>query len=105
MRRFVMAGVWTLVYASVAWADQVTLSWLPVTGAVSYKVFQSDDQGFTWTAVGTPAVNSLSLDVPGDKLILFRVSAVKDGLEGATTDKGAWYHGGWRLGPQQLTAR
>lgn len=92
-----------LFSTSLAYADAVTFNWSTVTGATSYKLYQSADLGVTWTVIVTTGTPPISLNVPADKLYLYRVSAINATGETIQTSHGTWYNGLWETAPKQLT--
>lgn len=88
-----------------AYADAVTFNWSKVANATSYKLYQSSDLGVTWVMIGTGLVPPVSILVPADKLLLFRVSAVNSLGETINMSSGSWYNGLFDLAPKQLTTQ
>ena len=61
--------------AAPAWAWTATYSWSPATGATSYKVEKTVDQGATWTLVASPTAPTYAYTGTEPGLVLFRISA------------------------------
>ena len=74
-------------------AADVTLKWDPVTGATGYRVYQSLDNGTTWSAsvdVGN-VTQRVFTGVSETAMVLFRVSAYNAVGEAVRFEAGAWY--------------
>lgn len=102
MRKLMVTLALIFAFSSVAIADALTFGWLTVTGATSYKIYQSGDLGVTWTLIGTVPAPPATIVVPADKLYIFRVSAVNATQEVINTSRGAWYNGVWETTPRQF---
>ena len=76
MRRILTTAL-ILILAAVtpAWAWTATYSWSPATGATSYKVEKTVDQGATWTLVANPTSPTYAYTGTEAGLVLFRISA------------------------------
>lgn len=85
------------------WADQVTITWFSVNNATSYNVYQSTDNGATFTKVQTTLTNQAIVIVPATGLVLFRISAMNGSTEVTRKDAGVWYDGSFRDGVQDTT--
>ncbi len=88
-----MAILAVLVGYQAAQAADVTLRWDASAGATSYKVYQSLDNGLTWSIgvdVGN-VVQTTITGVPETGLVMFLVSAIKGGVESLPVWRGAWY--------------
>lgn len=95
MKKFIFL---LLFFPALCQSAEVGMAWGPVDGASGYKVYQSVDQGKTWTELATvaePAYDAHS--VPDTGLVLFRVSAVGPSGESISREKGAWYCGDFKL--------
>ena len=86
-------------------ADSITVSWESAPGSDGYRIYQSVDSGATWTVAASPVTPPTILEVPGDKLVLLRVSAVKGERESVNESRGAWYYGALRGWPVALAVR
>jgi hypothetical protein len=101
VKKFIL--VWALcMIPNWLWAANLTLTWTPVTGATGYTLYQSSDGGVTWTKGPTAAAPPMAVQVPDDKLILFRLSATNATQETINYTKGAWYDGALNLAPTGL---
>ena len=98
----VLFSMLSIAFAGTAIGAEVTLAWTGSPGATSYRIYQSVDQGQTWTvAIDSvpqpdpfPANGEVSVkveNVPEDTLVLFKAGAVRGADEFPTPDKGAWY--------------
>ena len=105
MRKRVFGAVAFLLFPSWVWAVTVTLQWQPVAGATQYTVYQSVDQGTTWTTATTATTNNASIDAPETGLVLFRVSAKNDVGETINFDRGAWFDAKWSRIPGKLAVQ
>ena len=99
----VVAGLLALCFRNLALADQVVLSWPPVASASTYVIYSSVDQGQNWVKLIETASATVTYDAPGDKLVLFRVSAKNPQGESIAVTKGVWYNGAWSQVPSRLT--
>ena len=82
-----------LCLSSLATAADVTLKWDPVTGATGYKVYQSVDNGTTWSAatdVGN-VTQRVFTGVSETTMVLFRVGAYNATGDAVRFEAGAWY--------------
>lgn len=86
----VLAGILCCLIPAVAYARPYTLTWNAMAGATSYRLYQSTDQGASWTKVYDGASNQATVDVTGTTLVLFRASAINSVGEAIRTDAGAW---------------
>ena len=93
----IAALLWLLLKASGVLAADVNLSWDVAAGADTYTVYQSTDNGATWTAAasGVMTTSTTIAGVPDSGLVLFRVSAVNSVAEAIKLNSGAWYNGDW----------
>jgi len=92
------AGLALLLLPNLGWAADIPLAWDSVTGADSYIVEMSTDQGQTWSESRNATNASLIwTDAPDTGLLLFRVSAVNEQGQATRTESGAWYCGDWDL--------
>ncbi len=84
-----------ILVSSFALADSVTLKWDASTGATSYKLYTSIDQGVTWgTGLDVGNVTQYVMaSVPGNVSVMFKVSALNGTVESVTHWMGAWYDG------------
>ncbi len=95
MRKTLLIIAIIFLSSSWAFADSVTLKWDPSTGATSYKLYTSLDQGITWSAgvdVGN-VTQYIMTNVPGNVFVMFKVSALNGVAESVTHWMGAWYDG------------
>ena len=85
----------TLLFATTAFAADVTLLWDAVPNATSYKIYSSTDMGATWdTGIDTNgAAEYLMVGVSDEGKVLFRVSAYNEHGESIRYTAGAWYCG------------
>ena len=81
---------WLLSHAAT-----VNLVWDPVTGATTYRIYSSADQGATWAQVIEVATPTAQVTAPDAGLILYRASAVNSQGEAVRMEFGAWYNGTW----------
>lgn len=102
MRKLLVWIVLMVGLSTPAWADALTFTWIPSAGATSYKLYQSADLGVTWTVVVTVGAPPAVVNVPTDKLYLFRVSAINTAGEAVQQSKGAWYNGLWDTAPRSM---
>jgi hypothetical protein len=83
--------------AGTALADQVSVSWEPVSGATGYKLQISTDNGTTWTdLVDAGPETSLRVEVPSTGLVLIRAVSYNDRHTAIRYEYGAWYCGDWK---------
>jgi F0F1-type ATP synthase membrane subunit a len=80
-------------------AADVPLAWDAATGATSYKLQMSLDQGVTWPQEKTVTTGTTYtwVGVPDTGLVLFRAISVNSQGVAMRTEAGAWYNGTWRL--------
>lgn len=81
-----------LATAAPAFAWTATYSWAPSTGATSYKLEKSADNGSTWTVVNA-AIATTSFAYTGTEpaLVLFRVSACNSNGCTVRSGDGFWH--------------
>lgn len=88
-----------VLFASIAYSADVTLTWDASDGAIGYKVYISVDNGVTWTEardVENILICTLT-NVPDKGLLLFKVSAYNANGEAVRDWSGAWFNGDWKL--------
>ena len=86
-----------LSLSPAVWAIDNTLRWLPAQGAEGYKIYQSTDNGTTWSPpvdVGNVTETTLT-NVPESGLVLYKVSAYNALQETITEWQGAWFNALW----------
>jgi len=96
MPKYIIAFISLLILTTVDLrAADVELQWDPVSGATTYAVESSVDQGVTWggrqDAGGEDTVH-IYTGTPEDGLVLFRVMAQNSQQEAIRTHSGAWYN-------------
>ena len=94
MKKIILLAI-ALVFISIpAFAADVKLAWDPVTGAASYKIYMSTDQGVTWTSgINVGNVTTYTYTGVSDTVqVLFKASAI--GPNGAES-VGHWYGVFW----------
>jgi hypothetical protein len=82
-----------LLLPLIAFAADVSLRWESVPGATGYKIYMSIDNCATWLApkdVGNVLIYVYA-GVPDDKLVHFKGSAYRPGLETMTNHMGAFW--------------
>lgn len=81
-----------------AYPADLTLAWDPVSGAETYRLYQSTDGGGTWASVASVAAptTQVRIVVSDDRLILLRISATDARGESMRWETGVFYHGGWQ---------
>ena len=89
-----LAGL--LGVALPAWAWTATYSWSPATGATSYKVEKTVDQGATWTLVASPTTPTYAYTGTETGLVLFRVSACNANGCTVRSADGLWHNEAWQ---------
>jgi len=75
-------------------AADFTLKWDPVANVTGYRVYQSIDQGATWTQtadVPAPTTDYRVLGAPDDQLIFYRVSSYTATAESSPSWRGVWF--------------
>lgn len=99
MKRVILAVVFIFMVASLARAADVSLSWDAVTGATSYRIQMSIDQGATWPTerIVTSGTTFVWTAAPDAGLLLFRAVSYNAAGNTIRTDAGAWYNGSWKL--------
>jgi hypothetical protein len=103
MRKFIglviaFALAMMMVGASIALGDDVVLSWNAATGAASYKIQMSIDQGVTW-ATERPVPSGTTFiwtGAPATGLVLFRVVSINSAGQAIRTDAGVWKNNSWK---------
>src|SRR5258708_6078475 len=93
MVRKLLTALAIVLVPVIGLADTITLSWDGVPEATQYAVYQSLDGALTWAKVATIRNTAISIEVPGDRLVIFRIGAQISGAETPTLDKGSWYFG------------
>lgn len=98
--RILLAVVFLLLSSGVAQAWTASYSWAPATGATSYKVEKSVDNGATWTVVSA-TLASPTLNYTGSEaaLVLFRVSNCNSNGCTVRPGDGWWHNEGWTPPP------
>jgi hypothetical protein len=88
-----------LLLSASAMAADVRLDWDASTGATGYKISMSTDLGATWqTPVDAGMTKPFTyLNVPEDKMIIFKVAAYNTGTDEWNNYAGAWYDHRLRL--------
>jgi hypothetical protein len=92
-----------ILSASLAAAGEVTLQWNESTGATSYPISMSVDNGATWAEIAevAPAANctggrcALIYTAPDNQFVLFRYGARNAVGDAVRYREGAWHHSGW----------
>lgn len=87
-----------IIFAVLFWftpskAADVTLDWDAVPGATGYKIQMSTDMGVTWSAPVDAGTTKpyVYVNVPEDRLIMFRASAYNTAAEAINKYAGVWY--------------
>lgn len=97
--RWSMRGVFVIALvvlgALVSQAATVSLTWNPVVGAITYRIYASGDQGVTWAQVAEVPGPTAQIVAPNAGLILYRASAMNAQGETIRMEFGAWYNGTW----------
>ncbi len=94
MKKFFLTLAFLMLMPLSAMAADVNISWDASTNATGYNVYQSIDNGVTWTLnadVGN--VTYATVIAPDSGLTLFRVSAYNATGEVIRTEAGVWYNG------------
>ncbi len=88
-----------LLIAVPAFPADVSLSWDAATGATSYKIQMSTDQGATWpTERAVPSGTTFVWTAaPDTGLLLFRAVSINAAGSTIRTDAGVWFNGAWKL--------
>lgn len=93
--RAILIGLVIALSAITAHAGTLVVQWDTVTGA-TYRVYQSIDQGATWTKIAETTSMPVSLTLADNVLVLLRASTVVGGVEAVRTETGIWYDGRMR---------
>jgi hypothetical protein len=89
-----------LLIPVVCFSASADLLWHAVPGATGYKIWQSVNNGVSWTMVkdvsGGTVVTTTLTNVPDTGLVLFRFSAYSAQNETIRMDAGVWFNGTWK---------
>jgi len=99
MRIILTIIAWFMLITAVQ-AGDVALSWDAGVNVTGYKVYQSVDQGTTWTIVADVNTNSVTITPPNTGLVLYRVSVYSASDESIRLTSGIWYNEDWQ--PSQV---
>ena len=82
-----------LLISSTAFAANVTLDWDAVDGATGYKIQMSTDLGANWSVPVDAGTTKpfVYVNVPEDKLVMFRIAAYNDAMDVYNYHAGVWY--------------
>jgi len=85
--------------SSTAFCADVVLKWDAATGATSYKIYMSVNNGTSWTVVATVGnvLTTTVANVPNTGVVLFRKGSVNSQGEIVYTSAGSWFNGAWAL--------
>jgi len=95
-----------LLFATSAYAADITVDWQLVDGADGYKIYQSTDLWATSTLNKTVEDGSISqtvVTVPDTVIILLRASAYNSSGESIRLDAGVFYWGNAPMPPAMPT--
>ena len=97
MKKLIITLAIIVLFPTLALAADVTMTWEPSTGATSYKVYMSTDNGSTWPTVKDVGnvTDYVWTDAPATGLVLWRVSAYNATAEAIRTEAGVWYNADW----------
>jgi len=93
--RYILALLLLLGIATSAQAYTEVYTWAPVTGATSYNVYKSVDNGTTWTLVASPTSPTYTYTGTETGLTLFRVSACNSVGCTVRSGDGFWHNDAW----------
>jgi len=93
--------LWTA--PALAWSD--VYSWTASSGATSYKVESSIDNGVTWVLAGSPTTPTFTLTLTSTALTLVRISACNANGCATRSVSGFYHNEAWAppLVPTNLT--
>jgi len=98
-----------LVFGCVApaWAWTEVYSWSASSGATSYRVERTTDNGTTWTQIGSPTTPTFTYTGTEAGLTLFRISACNAITCVVRGGDGLWHNEVWQnpLAPSNLLAQ
>lgn len=90
--KVVLTAAFILLAAESASAWTLTMSWAASTGATSYRVDKSTDNGSTWATAGTVTTPTFTYTGTEPGLVLFRVTAINAVGSNTRTADGIWHN-------------
>lgn len=101
MKKLITLGIagMMMLWGACAMAADVTLKWDAASGATSYKIQMSTDQGATWPTERTVATGTTYTwtGAPDTGLLLFRAVSINAQGAAIRTEAGVWFNNGWKL--------